>query len=47
MVDLIAEYQQYQEADIDDEYYEDEDGGFTDAGTRGAETGPDDGSYGP
>ena len=46
MVDLIAEYQQYQEADIDDEYYEEEDGGFTDAGAHGAQPEPDNGSYG-
>lgn len=47
MVDLIAEYQQYQEAGIDDEYYEEEDGGFIDEGVHGAEPGPDNGSYGP
>lgn len=46
MVDLIAEYQQYQEAGTDDEYYEEEDGGFIDEGTHGAEPGPDNGSYG-
>lgn len=48
MVDLIAEYQQYQEAGIDDEYYEEEeDGGLVDEGPHGAEPGPDNGSYGP
>lgn len=48
MVDLIAEYQQYQEAGIDDEYYEEEeDGGLVDEGAHAAEPGPDNGSYGP
>lgn len=47
MVDLIAEYQQYQEAGIEDEYYDEEDGGYPEEGAHGAVPGADDGSYGP